>query len=117
MKIQIRTRNVEVTEILRAHVERRLGFALGRFGDRIARVIVRFSDTNGPHRGGIDKRCQIDIALHPSANVRIEDTDVDWFTSVDRASDRASRCVARACTLDRAPRSRGASLARRRDET
>ena len=102
MKIQIRAHNVEVTKILRVHVERRLGFALGRFGDRIVRVIVRLSDTNGPHRGGIDKRCQIDIALRPSANVRIEDTDADWFTSVDRAADRASRSVVRACALDRA---------------
>ncbi len=40
MKIQIRERNVEVTEVLRSHVQRRVGLALGRFGERIGRVIV-----------------------------------------------------------------------------
>src|SRR5882672_10463633 len=78
MKIHIRKRNVEVTKILRAHVESRLGLALGRFGERIGRVIVRFSDTDG-HRSALDKRCQIDV-----------------FVAVDHATDRVSRSVARA---------------------
>lgn len=101
MQIQIRTRNVEVTEHLRAYVKRRLGFALGRFGDRIAQIVVRVSDANGPSRGGVDKRCQVDVGLRSSATVRVEDTDADWFTSIDRAADRASRSVARVCALAR----------------
>ena len=94
MQIQIRERNVELPEGLRAHVERRLGFALGRLGERISRVIVRFSDTNG-HRGGADKRCQIDVHLRPSGNVRVGDTDADIYAASDRAADHASRAVAR----------------------
>ena len=95
MRIQINKRNVEVNEALRAHVERRLGFAFGRFGERIARVIVRFSDTNG-HRGGVDKRCQIDVDLRPAGSVRVEDTDADLSAAVDRAAERASRSLTRA---------------------
>ena len=98
MEIQIRERSVELTEGLRAHVERRLGFALGRFGERISRVIVRFSDTNG-HRGGADKRCQIDVDLRPSGNLCVEDTDADIYVASDRAANRASRAIAR--LLDR----------------
>ena len=94
MKIQIRRGNVELTERLRAHVERRLGFGLGRFGGRIGRVIIRFSDTNGP-RGGVDKRCQIDVSVCPSGNVLVEDIDADLVVAVDHAADRASRCIAR----------------------
>lgn len=94
MKIQIRKRNVEVNEELRAHVERRLGYALGRFGDRIGGVTVRFSDING-HRGGVDKRCQIDVDLQAARAVRVEDTDADLFAVVDRAAHRAARSIAR----------------------
>ena len=94
MKIQIRERNAEVTEVLRAHVERRLGIALGRFGERVGHVIVRFSDTNG-HQDGANKRCQIDVSLRPRS-VRVEDTDADLFAAVDHAADRVSRSVARA---------------------
>ena len=55
VKIQIRGRNVVISEALRTHVERRLGFALSRFGQRIARVIVRFSDSEGETAGGASR--------------------------------------------------------------
>jgi putative sigma-54 modulation protein len=92
MRIRIRVHNVELTEAIRAHVERRIGFALGRFGAHVDSVTVRFSDTNG-HRRGIDKRCQIDVGW-PS--VRVEATDTDLFAAVDRAAHRAARAVAHA---------------------
>ena len=100
MQIHIRARRVEVTEVLHAQVERRLGFVLGRFGGRIGRVVVRFSDTNG-HRGGRDKRCQIDVGLRPSGSVRSEDTDADLFVAVNCAADRVARAVARVLERER----------------
>ncbi len=99
MKIHIRGRKIELTEVLRTRVERRLGFALGRFGERIGRVLLRFSDTNG-YPGDVDKRCQIDVGLRPRS-VRVEHTDVDLFVALDRAADRASRSVARALERER----------------
>ena len=96
MKIQIRGKKIGVTRVLRARVERRLGFALGRFGERIDRVLLRFSDTNGD----VDKRCQIDVGLRPRS-VRVEHTDADLFVALDRAADRASRSVARALERER----------------
>ena len=98
MKVEIRERDVEVTEILRAHVERRLGLALGRFADRIGRVTVRLSGANG-RTGELATRCQIDVSLHPR-NVRAGDTDADLFAAVDNASDRVSRSVARILELE-----------------
>lgn len=94
MHVKIRARKIEIDEALRAHVNRRLRFALGRFGERIAKVAVRFEDANGT-RGGVDKLCQIDVALRPSGNVIVEDIDADLRTVVDRAADRAGRAVAR----------------------
>ncbi len=99
MKIQIRGRNVELTKVLRAQVERRLGFALGRFGERIDRVLLRFSDTDG-HPGVSDKRCRIDVGLRPR-NVRVEHTDADIIVALDHAAERASRSVARALERER----------------
>lgn len=98
VKIQIRERNVEVPTGLRNHVERRLNFALARFGQRIARVIVRFSDGDGdaaPH-----PRCQIHVGLR-SRSARVEDTDADLFIAVDRAAERVSRSVARVLERER----------------
>ncbi len=98
MKITIRAHNVEVTAALRDHVERRLGFALGRFGAQVERALVRFSETTGG-RGGLDRRCQIEVGLQP--RVRVEDTQADTFAAVDGAAHRAARAVSHALERSR----------------
>jgi putative sigma-54 modulation protein len=98
VKVHIQERNVQVTEALRTHVERRLGLVLGRFGDRIGRVTVRFSGPSGA-TGEPVTRCQIDVSLRPQS-VRAGDADADLFAAVDHASDRVSRSVARVLDLE-----------------
>jgi ribosomal subunit interface protein len=98
VKIQIRERNVEISDDLRSHVERRLGFELARFGQRIARVIVRFSDTRGSD--GTDQRCQIHVGLR-SRSARIEETNADPFVALDRAAARLRRSVVRVLERER----------------
>jgi putative sigma-54 modulation protein len=94
IKIHIRNHDVDITDVLRIHVERRLGLALARFGDRIGRVMVRFSHADGDGNGG-HKRCRIEVGLRPQ-RVDAEDTDADLFAAVNHATDRASRSIARA---------------------
>ena len=98
MKLQIRSRDVEVTEELRGHVERRVGFALGRFGMHIGLVIVRLS-RGGVTLDGSATCCRIDVALRPR-HVDTEDVDTDLLTAVDHAAHRVSRTVARILDLD-----------------
>ena len=94
MHIDIQARNFSLTNALRGHVERRLGYALSSRNDQIQRVLVRLSDINGP-RGGEDKCCHIQVVLPQLADVVIEDTEVDMYTAIDRAADRAGRTVGR----------------------
>jgi len=94
MRIHIPKSDVDVTDVLRVHVERRLGLALARFSDRIGRVIVRFTHADGDASDG-HKRCRIEVGLRPQ-RFDVEDTDVDLFAAVNHATDRASRSVARA---------------------
>jgi len=109
MNIQFCESNSEVTELLRAHADRRIGLVLGRFGARIAQVIVRLSDCSGP-RGDIEKRCQIDVSLRPRS-VRAEDTHADPFTALNGAVDRVSRAVTRLLQRERASNRTQSSLA------
>src|SRR5437870_14662 len=94
MRIVIRGPGLKLTRRLRGQVERRLGFALCRFGDRIDRVTLRFSDAELPG-GGVEKRCRIDVGLQPR-RVRVEHSDDSLLLALDRAADRISRSVARA---------------------
>lgn len=100
MQIEIQARNFSLTNALRGHIERRLGFALSTRDDRIQRVIVRLSDINGP-RGGQDKCCHIRVVLPQLADVVIEDTEEDMYTAIDRAADRAGRTVGRRLSRQR----------------
>ena len=94
MRIHVRSRGFDLTNALRAHAERRLLFALGRFGRRVQSVMLRMDDVNGP-RGGADKRCQIVARLVPWGDVRVEEPDGDLYGAIDRAADRLDRAVAR----------------------
>ena len=93
MQLDIRGHNL--TPAVMDHVERRLRFALSRFGDRIRQIAVRLGGPNGP-RGGADKRCRVVVTLRPSGEVVVEDTAPDVSMAIDRGADRAQRAVARA---------------------
>ena len=94
MKIQIPKCDIDVTAVLRDHIERRLGLALARFADQIGRVTVRFSHADG-QASDAHKCCRIEVGLRPR-RLDVEDTDIDLFAAVNHATDRATRSVARA---------------------
>jgi putative sigma-54 modulation protein len=94
MKIDIHGHRIEVSETFRAHIERRLRFALGRFGTRVTTVTVTLEDLNGP-RGGIDKQCRIAVTLASAGHLRVEVMDTEITPAVDQAADRIGRAVAR----------------------
>jgi putative sigma-54 modulation protein len=81
------------------HIERRLRFALARFGSRVDRVVVFLQDRNGP-KGGIDKVCRILAKVQGCGAVMASVADSDWTAAVDRATTRIGHTVAR--QIDRA---------------
>ncbi len=100
MQINIQSRSFSLTDALREHIKRRLGFALSTRDEHIQRVMVRLSDINGP-RGGNDKQCHIQVRLSHLPDVIIEDTEADMYAAIDRAADRAGRTVGRRLSRQR----------------
>lgn len=100
MNLEIRGLNLQVTESLREHCERRLHFALGRFADRIRRVVVRVEDVNG-HRGGVDQGCRLEVVLERGAPVHVESTARSLWAAVDDAAHRAAQAVTRELERER----------------
>ncbi|MBI5477666.1 MAG: HPF/RaiA family ribosome-associated protein [Deltaproteobacteria bacterium] len=94
MRLEIRGGEL-VSEIRRDRIARRLGFALSRFGVRIATVRVRLADVNGP-RGGSDKSCRMEVVGDRAWRLVVEDRDADFHAAIDRAAERAGRAVSRA---------------------
>lgn len=94
MQIAMHSQGFTLTPGLRAHVEKRLAYALSNGDGSILRVSVRLSDVNGP-RGGDDKRCLIEVRLKHAPAVVIEDVEADLYVAIDRAAERAGRTLAR----------------------
>lgn len=94
MQINILSRGFEITEGLREHAERRLGFAIGWARQHVRKVTVRLCDLNGP-RGGEDKLCLIVIGFAAGGELVVEDVDADLYVAIDCAMGRADRMVSR----------------------
>ncbi len=102
MKADIQAHGFSVTEGLRSYATQRLQFALDRNDGHIMGVRVRLADINGP-RGGVDKRCQIDLVLAGQNSIVVEDIETDLYAAIDRASDRCARTLERRLARMREP--------------
>jgi putative sigma-54 modulation protein len=94
MQLELRGLDFELDDELTEHIERRLRFALGRFAERIRHLTVHLSDVNGP-RGGIDKRCRIEVGLFPRGVVMVQGLGDDPFALVTHSARRVRRAVRR----------------------
>jgi ribosome-associated translation inhibitor RaiA len=72
----------------------RLKFVLRRLGSLVARARLRLSDVNGP-RGGIDKRCQVELKTDAGGTVVITAASHDWRSAIDEALARAAQVMRR----------------------
>jgi putative sigma-54 modulation protein len=94
MQLDIQTNGFSLTDAIRNYTTQRMQFALDRDDGQIMYVRVSLVDINGP-RGGIDKRCLINLALAGKNNIVVEDTEADLYVAIDRASDRCERTLTR----------------------
>ena len=90
MQVELRIRNTDLTNVLRSYAERRLRFALSRFGDRTGRVVVTVSEFEGPDQG-IATNCHISADIRPFGQVAARETDSDLYAAIDRAAGRLGR--------------------------
>jgi ribosomal subunit interface protein len=99
MQISIQSRGFTLTDALNDYVHKRISFTLTRTASRIRRIDVKLSDINGS-RGGIDKRCLIEIRLDGRTNVIVQDIQADMYIAIDRAISRSARTVMRRLALE-----------------
>lgn len=94
MEIQLHSQEFSLTQALRLHLARRMHFAFARVRTRIARVIVRLRDVNGP-KGGRDKLCQVTVAIPGRPEIVVREMRDDIYQAIDAALKRAACSVRR----------------------
>jgi ribosome-associated translation inhibitor RaiA len=93
MQVLFQSRHPQAAE-LRELTERRVRFVLRRLGWLVPRAEVKLSDVNGP-RGGLDKRCQVELKTDGAGSVVVAAVANDWRTALDSALARAARFLMR----------------------
>ncbi len=93
MQVLFKSLDPHATE-LRDLTERRVRFTLRRLGWLVPRAEVQMSDVNGP-RGGVDKRCQVELRTDGAGYVVVTSVAKDWRTALDQALARAARFLMR----------------------
>jgi hypothetical protein len=93
MQVLFKSRDPEASD-LREFAERRVRFVLRRLGWLVPRAEVHLSDLNGP-RGGVDKRCQVELRTDGAGSVVVTSVAHDWRTALDDALARAARYLMR----------------------
>ncbi len=100
MEIAIKVRQLKLNQETSTSMERRLRFALGRFGDSIKEVKVRLMDLNEP-KGGLDKECLVVVKLRKGGEVIVQGNGKDCNTTLNYCADRIGRAVERELTRNR----------------
>jgi ribosomal subunit interface protein len=95
MMIETRAMEFPVTDAIRAHVDARVGAAVGPVARWVLNVTARLEDVNAD-RGGVDKRARVVATLRHRGAVVAEGTDADLYVAVDLAASRLRRSCLRA---------------------
>jgi ribosome-associated translation inhibitor RaiA len=95
MQVELRTHAIELSPEHRAAIVKRAVFAFDRFADRIMKVTVSVTDTNGP-RGGAANECVVSVDLRGPGGIIVKELSESALVGSMRAVDRAGKSLARA---------------------
>ena len=90
MHISIHVNDPDASKAINSYVDRRLRYALGRFGSRVGPISV-----NVAGEGPMQTHCRIVAEVLPFGRVAVEENGADFFTAVDRATGRIGRLFGR----------------------
>jgi hypothetical protein len=92
LKIDVTRDEVDLTELLRWKVVRRVLLALSRFGPRLSKVTVRLAEPPNP-LGGVDQRCRMRAWLHGTDGIHAEAINGGFEAAVTRAAAQLAKRV------------------------
>jgi len=108
MHTELKLRNISSERILKEYIERRLTFAMSRYGERVSRVTVRIGTAAGGKTE--DRSCHITADLHPFGVITAEAIDRDVYSAIDRCVGRLARRFQSKSAQPRSVRSSRASI-------
>ncbi len=93
MQVLFESRDPQGAEMRDLTVQR-VQLAMRRLSWLVPRAKVQLSDVNGP-RGGVDKRCYVELKTHLIGTVVVTSMARDWRSAIESALSRASKVLLR----------------------
>ena len=93
MHVLFESRTPEAAQLRESRIDR-LHFSMRRLTWLVPRARVLLSDVNGP-RGGVDKRCQLEIRTSTAGTLVITSVARDWRCALDTSLARATQALLR----------------------
>ena len=94
MQVHFESKDAEALALREVATER-LRFAMRRVALNVPLARVQMSDVNGP-RGGVDKRCTLELRTHGAGTLVIVATAKFWRAAFEAALARAARSLVKA---------------------
>jgi ribosome-associated translation inhibitor RaiA len=90
--LDVRARGFDLTPSLRRHAVDHIAAKMAKHARAISNLTVRLEDVNGP-KGGIDKRCRVELQIAGVGPVLVDETDQDVYAAMDVAGERLLKVV------------------------
>jgi hypothetical protein len=91
MQIIFESRDADGTRMRDVSIDR-MRFALRRLSWLVPHAKIQLSDVNGP-RGGVDKRCQVELKTQTAGTLVISALANNWRTALDQSLARATKVL------------------------
>ena len=90
--LDVRARGFELTQSMYQRAVDHIAAKIAKHARAISDLTVRLQDVNGP-KGGLDKRCRVEVHIAGFGPVIIDETDQDAYVAMDVAGERLRKVV------------------------
>jgi putative sigma-54 modulation protein len=112
--LDVRTRGFDLTASMYRHAVDHIAAKVVTHARAISAITVRLEDVNGP-KGGLDKRCRVELLIAGAGPIIVDETDQDAYAAMDLAGERLKKVVGRVLEQRQSQRrQRGRKMVRNR---
>lgn len=94
MNVQISVRRMPLSLGMEKVINETCNDISSKFND-IQTIEVYLEDINGPHKGGLDKRCHLKVRGQKHFNVDVTEIKRDLYSAIDKAFSRLIQIIKR----------------------
>jgi ribosome-associated translation inhibitor RaiA len=90
--LDVRARGFDLTQSMYRRAVDHIAAKMAKHARAISNITIRLQDVNGP-KGGLDKRCRVELQIAGFGPVIVDEVDQDAYAAIDVAGERLRKVV------------------------